>query len=187
MVAPLPVLLMSGLPATGKTTMAERIRARLGGVLIRQCDVYARLGIDLRAWVRRTDGFTRDVGAYERVRDDAYVEMRRALAEACGHTDAAIVIDAVHGERAKREAIYAVCDTHGRRPYVVWCRCDDEEEIRRRLAARVGRDAPEAEANDVSIVRHLAALWEAPLGDRMPDGSPVTVAVYDSVRERWTS
>jgi predicted kinase len=182
-----PVLLMSGLPACGKTTMAERLSARLGAVLIRQCDVYAQLGIDLRAWVRRTDGFTRDVAAYERLRDDAYVAMRRAVDEACARTASAIVVDAVHGERAKRQALYAVCAAHGRRPAVVWCRCDDETEIRRRLTARVGRDAPEDEANDVSIVRHLASLWEAPVRERLPDGSPVEVAIYDSACERWTS
>jgi hypothetical protein len=76
-----PVLLMSGLPACGKTTMAERLSARLGAVLIRQCDVYARLGIDLRSWIRRTEGFTRDVAAYERLRDDAYVETRPSFGE----------------------------------------------------------------------------------------------------------
>ena len=36
---------MCGLPASGKTTTAERWHARLGGVLIRSCDVYQALGI----------------------------------------------------------------------------------------------------------------------------------------------
>jgi len=52
---------MCGLPASGKTTTAERLHAHAGGVLIRSCDVYQELGISLPDWVRRTEGFTRDV------------------------------------------------------------------------------------------------------------------------------
>ena len=88
------VVLMSGLPASGKTTTALRLHARLGGVLIRQCDVYARLGIDLRAWARRTAGFTRDVDAYERVRDAAYVVMLDELRAALAQGARRVVIDA---------------------------------------------------------------------------------------------
>ena len=73
------VILMSGLPASGKTTTAARLHRELGGTLIRSCDVYADLGIDLPAWVRRTDGFTRNAAEYEAARDEAYEEMRRRL------------------------------------------------------------------------------------------------------------
>ena len=52
------VLVMCGLPASGKTTAAERIHLHSGGVLVRSCDVYRSLGISLPDWVKRTDGFT---------------------------------------------------------------------------------------------------------------------------------
>jgi len=174
-----PIILMSGLPASGKTTTAQRLHARLGGVLIRQCDVYDRLGIDLRVWVRRTAGFTRDVAAYERVRDEAYAAMLEELRAAlsCGTP---VVVDAVHGEVAKRQAIYALCVARTRRPVVVWCRCDDPDEVRRRFAERVGRGDPEHEASDLSIYDHVRSLWQAPLDDRLPDGSTVPVVVYDT-------
>jgi predicted kinase len=54
---------MCGLPASGKTTTAERSHRRLGGALIRNCDVYQALGISLPDWVRRTRGFTVNVEA----------------------------------------------------------------------------------------------------------------------------
>ncbi len=57
------VVVLAGLPASGKTTVAGRLHRRLGGVLIRSCDVYTALGIDLPGWVERTAGFTRDLAA----------------------------------------------------------------------------------------------------------------------------
>ena len=187
------VILMSGLPASGKTTTAQHLHASLGGVLIRQCDVYARLGIDLPAWVRRTEGFTRDVRAYERVRDAAYTamldELRARLtgamgADVCGAPR--VVVDAVHGEIAKRRAIYDVCQAYACRPIVVWCRCDDPNEIRRRITARVGRDGPEHEANDLAVYDHLRSLWQPPCEERLPDGTSIPVMVYDTVRDVWS-
>src|SRR5262245_25892830 len=62
------VVLMAGLPASGKTTTAARLHAMVGGELIRSCDVYQALGIDLPEWVRRTRGFTVNVTAYDRAR-----------------------------------------------------------------------------------------------------------------------
>jgi predicted kinase len=69
------VLVMCGLPASGKTTAAERIHLHSGGVLVRSCDVYRSLGISLPDWVKRTDGFTRHLALYLRERDRAYVEI----------------------------------------------------------------------------------------------------------------
>src|SRR5262245_62776899 len=112
---PAAVILMCGLPASGKTTMAARLHARFGGALIRQCDVYRSLGIDLRGWVRRTARFTHDVESYERVRDGAYAEMRRQIRAACTSSASPIIVDAVHGERVKRLAVYTLCYAHRRR------------------------------------------------------------------------
>src|SRR5260370_380754 len=68
------VIMMCGLPASGKTTTAARLHATLGGVLIRSCDVYRDLGISLPEWVRRTRSFTEGVEAYLSLRDAAYRE-----------------------------------------------------------------------------------------------------------------
>src|SRR5258706_15374021 len=107
---------MSGLPASGKTTTAARLQRELGAVLIRSCDVYADLGIDLPAWVRRTEGFTRDVAGYEAARDAAYDEMLRRLDRALDAGREAVIIDAVHGEREKRQVVYEAALKRGRRP-----------------------------------------------------------------------
>jgi predicted kinase len=176
---------MSGLPASGKTTTAQRLHAKLGGVLIRQCDIYERLGIDLRAWVLRTERFTRETAAYEAARDHAYVAMHEELAAALEGARP-VIVDAVYGEPAKRRAAYAVCDARGRSPIVVWCRCDDPDEVRRRILARVGCDGPEHEASDLSVYTHLQSLWTPPGDERLADGTPVPVIVHDTTTDGWS-
>jgi predicted kinase len=176
------VVVMCGLPASGKTTTAGRLHAVLGGGLIRSCDVYADLGISLPEWVRRTNGFTERVDEYARLRDAAYEEMARRLEARLAAGVTPIIIDAVHGEPDKRAAVYAACRARGASPVLVWCRCDDDAETERRIHARRGRERePEHEAADLSVVRHLIGLWRDPSADATP---PVPVLVYDTVAAR---
>jgi len=163
------VVVMAGLPATGKTTTAQRLHAHLGGALIRSCDVYAALGISLPAWVERTAGFTREVGGYDAARDEAYVEMGRRLHQCLEAGTDPVIVDAVHGERDRRRAVQAICQTHGATVVVVLCRCDDLQEIERRFAARRGREhEPECEASDLAVYRDIRRRWQDPVTDRPP-------------------
>jgi predicted kinase len=179
------VVLMCGLPASGKTTTAARLHAGLGGTLIRSCDVYQALGISLPYWVQRTQGFTRETGAYERLRDAAYVEMARQLAWSLQGGATMVIVDAVHGERAKRHVVYEICARHGGAPILVWCRCDDAAEVARRMRARRGRESsPEHEASDLSVFRHISGLWEDPTSDQLGDGRAVATVIYDTRASR---
>src|SRR5499427_1792209 len=174
------VVLMCGLPAAGKTTTAEHLHARLGGVLIRSCDVYQELGICLPDWVQRTRGFTHDVTAYEEARDAAYARMLSLLE--CRLTEGAelVIIDAVHGELAKRRAVLHVCATFGADPLLVWCRCDDRQETERRIMRRRGREAdPACEASDRSVFDHITRLWESPSRERC-GSTVVPICTYDT-------
>jgi predicted kinase len=181
MVGSATVVLMCGLPASGKTTTAGRLHARIGGVLIRSCDVYQALGIDLPDWVRRTRGFTVDVDAYDRVRDEAYAEMARRLDEALAGGAALVIVDAVHGEPEKRAGVYAICGRRGATPVLLRCRCDDPAEVERRFRARCGLEhEPPREASDLSVFRDIARRWQDPAGDRLPDGRAPTLITYDT-------
>lgn len=178
--SPRVVILMAGLPAAGKTTTAQRLHARLGGALIRSCDVYAELGISLPAWIRRTGGLTRDIAAYDALREAAYAEMARRLVVRLESGSNPVIVDAVHGERARRQALRELCGGYGTVPAVVWCRCDDMLEIERRFAARQGREAtPEHEASDLAVFRYIASRWEDPTGDR----PALPTVVFDSLHE----
>ena len=171
---------MAGLPATGKTTAAQRLHGQLGGMLIRSCDVYADLGISLPAWVERTAGFTRDVSAYDAARDAAYAEMGRRLTQALGAGETPVIVDAVHGERERRRAVHAICHAHDAVAVVVLCCCDDLQEIERRFVARRGREhQPECEASDLAVYRDIRRRWQDPQRDQpLPP-----IVIVDTVRE----
>src|SRR5215470_7592933 len=174
------VVLMCGLPAAGKTTSAERLHAELGGVLIRSCDVYQELGISFPDWVQRTRGFTHDVTGYEQARDTAYVRMLSLLEYHLTAGSKIVIIDAVHGEPAKRRAVFHVCVASGAEPLLVWCRCDDRKETERRIMQRRGREAdPACEASDRSVFDHIARLWEPPSHERC-GSAVVPICTYDT-------
>lgn len=178
---------MSGLPASGKTTTAGHLHAVLGGTLIRSCDVYRRLGIRLPEWVAKTRGFTEGVEAYERVRDHAYEEMARSLEETLVTGASLVIVDAVHGESPKRQAVYGICLTHGATPVIVLCECDDWRETERRFAARRGREGePEHEASDLAVYRDIKRRWQHPAADTLPDGRAPTILRVDTLRDRLT-
>ncbi len=179
---------MSGLPASGKTTTAGRLHAVLGGTLIRSCDVYLRLGICLPKWVAETRGFTKGVEAYEQVRDHAYEEMARLLQETLVTGASLVIVDAVHGELPKRQAVYGICTTHGATPVIVLCECDDWRETERRFAARRGREGePEHEASDLAVYRDIKRRWQHPAADTLPDGCAPTILRVDTLRNRLTA
>lgn len=175
------VVMTCGLPASGKTTTAMRLHARLGGGLIRSCDVYRELGISLPEWVERTRGFTANIAEYDRLRDRAYREMSRRLEANLASGVHPVILDAVHGEAAKREAVYATCRAHGADPIILLCRCDDSAEVARRFAARRGRESlPEHEASDLSVFWDIRRRWQDPREDRAR-GERVTVLTYDTL------
>jgi predicted kinase len=176
---------MCGMPTSGKTTTAGRIHAAAGGVLVRSCDVFVDLGIDVPAWVARTHGFTRDVERFQELRVAAYVEMSRRITAALASDARLVIVDAVHGARASRDGVYALATRFGAAPVLVWCRCDDFEEVTRRFAARRGREhVPEHEASDLSVYKNISDHWQDPGHDRLADGRAVPTVVYDTLRER---
>lgn len=177
------VVMMCGLPASGKTTTAGQLHAHAGGALIRSCDVYADLGIRLPDWVARTRGFTIDVHEYDRVRDRAYEEIARRLENRLRSTDL-VILDAVYGERAKRSAVYSLCRSPGADLTLVHCRCDDPNEVARRFDLRRGReDVPEHEASDRSVFRDIARRWEDPHADVSMGGGPPPIITVETLHE----
>src|SRR5262249_349864 len=164
------VIMMSGLPASGKTTAAMRLHAQLGGMLIRSCDVYQELGIVLCEWVELTRRFTVDVEAYDRVRDEAYMRMAGYVDSGLAAGSPLVIVDAVHGERDKRRRLYDICKARRAAPILVVCCCDDFEEVRRRFRARRGYERePQHEASDLSVFHDISRRWHSPLTHTLPD------------------
>ena len=176
------IVMMCGLPASGKTMTAMRLHAQLGGVLIRSCDIYQELGIVLPDWVKRTAGFTTNVSDYDRVRDHAYAEMARRADLNLANGLPLVILDAVHGERAKRQRLYEISASRGATPFLIVCMCPDFSEVQRRFHAREGREAePEREASDLSVFHDIRRRWESPLEDELSDGTRPAFLIYDTL------
>ncbi len=174
--------MMSGLPASGKTTTAMRLHAELGGLLLRSCDVYQELGIVLSQWVERTRRFTVDGAAYSRVRDEAYHVIANRVDAGLGAGLSLVIVDAVYGEADKRGRLYDICDVRRARPIIVLCRCDDFEEVRRRFRTRQGRECePQHEASDLCVFHDIGRRWQNPANDVLPDGTRPTIVTYDTL------
>lgn len=178
-------VMMCGLPASGKTTTAMRLHARLGGCLIRSCDIYQELGIVLPEWVERTAGFTINVSDYDIVRDRAYAEMARRADLSLANGTPLVIIDAVHGERAKRQRLYEICAARRAAPILVECRCDDFDEVQRRFRAREGYETdPQHEASDLSVFRDIERRWETPAEDHVATDARPSMLMYDTLNGR---
>jgi len=174
--------MMCGLPTSGKTTAAMRLHTQLGGVLIRSCDIYRELRIVLPEWVKRTAGFRMNVAAYDRVRDRAYAEMARRADLSLANGAPLVIVDAVHGERVKRQRLYQICAARHAAPILVVCQCADFTEIQRRFRAREGHETePEREASDLSVFWDIQRRWESPLEDETPEGARPTIVIYDTL------
>lgn len=178
-------VIMCGLPASGKTTTAMRLHAQLGGGLIRSCDIYQELGIVLTEWVERTAGFTMNVSDYDIVRDRAYGEMARRADLSLANGTPLVIIDAVHGERAKRQRLYEICAARRAAPILVECRCDDFNEVRRRFRAREGHETdPQHEASDLSVFRDIERRWESPAEDNVSADARPNILIYNTLNGR---
>lgn len=159
-----------------------RLHEGLGGVLIRSCDIYEELGIVVSDWIRRTKGFTVNLGEYDRLRDEAYSRMWLRADEEFAAGTPIVIIDFAHPDLKKRRMLYNICINRGAAPVLVLCRCNDFEEVRRRFSSRRGREAePEHEASDLSVLDDIRRRWENPLTDLLSNGNRPTIIMYDTV------
>src|SRR5437763_8318424 len=166
------VVLMCGLPTSGKTTTAARLHDHVGGTLIHSFHIYEAMGIVVADWVERTRGFTVEVEEYDRLRDAAYVEMARQVGNALDDGTPLVIVDFAFPDSSKRRALYDICLSHGAHPVVLRCRCDDSAEVRRRFAARRGRESEgEHEASDLSVLHDIQRRWQDPVDDLIPGGT----------------
>ena len=176
------LIMMCGLPASGKTTSSARLHASLGGVLIRSCDIYQELGIVVSEWVQRTKRFTAEIEKYNLLRDKAYLRMAGRAKEELEAGNSPVIIDFAHPDLEKRCKLYEVCLSCGATPVIVLCQCNDLEEVQRRFCARRGREAePENEASDLSVFEDMRRRWQSPLFDVLSDGNRPTIIKYDTV------
>ena len=126
------VVVMCGLPATGKSTVAGTLAGRIGAAYVSSDIVRKQLaGIEPRE--RADDAFRAGLYSPE-MTERTYAELHRRVGE---HLDAgrAVVIDAMHGRASERAAARALAAERGVRCLVAELRLD-EAAARARIAGR---------------------------------------------------
>ena len=133
------LIFMSGLSATGKTTVAHQFAERLGATLL-SSDVVRR---ELRGHPDHSVA-PYGVGLYsDRGRRAIYDELRARAAALLARGES-VILDATFGERARRDEVRATASEQGAYCFAVECHTD-EAIIRERMALRdQGRDGSDS-------------------------------------------
>lgn len=151
------LVLMCGLPGTGKSSAARAIAGPLGAVVLRSDEIRKRLSgmAPTERWLGAIDG-----GIYtEEVTERTYREL---LAMARGHLEAGrgVIVDATFRSAAQRAPFLALADAIGVPGVVAHLTCP-EQVVEERLARRA-RDPGEVSDADMRVYRRMRAVFEAP-------------------------
>jgi uncharacterized protein len=154
-----------GLPASGKTTLAQAMAGRLGLVHL-SSDLVRKELAGVHPTEHQPDRFGRGLYAPASTRR-TYATLRRRAARWL-RRGRSVVLDATFGNPAERTALVALARRVGAPLQVVEC-CVDEDELRRRLAKRQADPLAVSDARP-AVWPRLRAAYTPPteLADRLP-------------------
>ncbi|GAA5023077.1 ATP-binding protein [Kitasatospora paranensis] len=148
------VVLMCGLPGSGKTTFAQELERR----------GYTRLSIDEVVWRRiGRDAAELDPDVYERLKSAAEQELGHELIRLMDARQP-VVVDYSFWSRATRDRYKALVESHGCRWELVRLLADPDT-LLRRLAARNGRHGANCVTVSEELLNRYLAGFEEPVGE----------------------
>jgi aminoglycoside phosphotransferase family enzyme/predicted kinase len=151
------IVVTMGLPASGKTTLADGLARHLGLIHL-SSDMVRKSLAGLRLTDRRAEAFGRGIYGRSMTRR-TYAALRRQTLRWL-RRGSSVVVDATFGQVAERDALRRVAARAGARLCVLVCQTD-EATIRRRLAARE-TDLLNASDARLDIWPALRAAYSAP-------------------------
>jgi aminoglycoside phosphotransferase family enzyme/predicted kinase len=158
-----PTLVVSmGLPASGKTTLAQSLARRLGMVHL-SSDIVRKEIAGVRPTERRGDSFREGLYA-PAMTARTYGALRRRAARWLGR-GRAVVLDATYGSPQERAQVQRLAQRHGADLHVIVCQADDET-LRNRLARRASEQGVVSDAR-LELWPELRAAFSEP--DELPD------------------
>jgi predicted kinase len=126
------LVVISGLPATGKSTLATGLAERLEGPVLSRDHARQEITGPMVAMDRR---FTRLFGRYRRgLQQEASRRLERAVADELAH-GMPVVVEVV-AQRGIRQRLEVLAEKHGARICSIEVICGDPAELARRLGER---------------------------------------------------
>jgi predicted kinase len=148
------VVMMCGLPGSGKSTYARALERR----------GYTRLSIDEVVWARiGRDAADLDPAEYDQLKSAVEAELWEELIRLL-EAKAPTVIDYSFWSRATRERYKAAIERHGCRWELVRLRADLET-LRRRLAERNRQNGANSVTVSEELLERYFATFEEPVGE----------------------
>jgi len=142
------LVVLAGLPGTGKSTLAVRLAEATGGIWLRVDTVEAAM---LKAGIERS--FESGLAAYVVVADLARVHL------GLGRT---VIVDAVNGVEEARAAWRTAATESGAERYVLELVCADVAEHRRRVELRRSSTPPLPKPTWAEVLKRRYDPWTEP-------------------------
>ena len=187
------LVIVCGLPSTGKSTVSKRIAADSGGKILRT-DIIRRelfkeatldevLGSDdpldynlekvFDAQDAIPDKYQEMIWQQKKlVYEELFQRIRKMLIE-----DTTVVLDGTFYERSLRERIYTIAKAASTSVYIVECTCP-EEVVKARLEKRRLKADDASFADKMHVYLRVKAVYESPLLDSAKYSVPLVV--YDT-------
>jgi len=183
------LILICGLPGTGKSTLAKHLSSELGGKVLRT-DLIRReifknstlkevlksdnpMQYDLERIFDRQESIPEE---YQQMiwkqKEMVYDELLRRV-EALLKKKRNVILDGTFYRRETRYRIYTTAEKLGIPVYLIECRCT-EEAIKDRLAKRQKTLEEPSNVNKIKIYRTVKEAYESPLSD------PVPMVIFDT-------
>jgi predicted kinase len=143
------LIVLAGLPGTGKSTIARLLAERLNAIWLRVDTIEAAL---LKAGI--PPSFETGLAAYVATRDLARDHLRL-------HRDA--IVDAVNGVEPARRMWQELAAEENARRYVVEVTCSDRTEHRRRVESRPPPTPPLPSPTWQEVVEREYLAWDEPI------------------------
>jgi len=187
------LIVVCGLPGTGKSTLARHLSSDLGGEVLRTDLIRREIfrNASLEEVLKSSDPMKYDLERifdrqesipeeYQQMiwkqKEMVYDELLRRV-ETLLEKGKIVILDGTFYRRELREKIYSIAGKIGVQVYLIECRCP-EGTVEDRLKKRKRMPDEASNVDRMEVYRTVKRVYESPVSD------PVTIVIYDTFLEK---